>query len=119
MRAKAYDIVLNGYEVGGGSIRIHDSALQAKVFKLLVALGRGGAATASASSSRRSQYGTPPHGGIALGLDRMVMILAGETSLREVIAFPKTASGTDLMTGSPSPVRDEQVRDLGLLVIRK
>ena len=65
------------------------------------------------------QYGTPPHGGIALGLDRMVMILAGESSIRDVIAFPKTASATDLMAGSPSPVRDEQVRDLGILVVRK
>ena len=65
------------------------------------------------------QYGTPPHGGIALGLDRIVMILAGESSIRDVIAFPKTASAADLMSGSPSPVRDEQVRDLGIVVIRK
>ena len=64
-------------------------------------------------------YGTPPHGGIALGLDRMAMLLAGETSLRQIIAFPKTASGTDLMTGSPSSVRDEQMRELGLLAVRK
>ena len=64
-------------------------------------------------------YGTPPHGGIALGLDRIVMILAGERSLRDVIAFPKTASATDLMAGSPSPVRDDQLGDLGVLVMRK
>ena len=114
VRAKAYDIVLNGNEVGGGSIRIHDSALQAKVFELLALSPTRRRRSASASSSRRCTYGTPPHGGIALGLDRMVMLLAGENSLREVIAFPKTASGTDLMTGSPSPVRDEQVRELGL-----
>ena len=117
-RAKAYDIVLNGTEVGGGSIRIHDSALQARVFKLL-------SLTDEETRDRFGffiealQYGTPPHGGIALGLDRIVMILAGESSLRDVIAFPKTASATDLMSGSPSPVRDDQVKDLGIVVIRK
>jgi aspartyl-tRNA synthetase len=117
-RAKAYDIVLNGTEVGGGSIRIHDSALQARVFKLL-------SLTDEETRDRFGffiealQYGTPPHGGIALGLDRIVMILAGESSLRDVIAFPKTASAADLMSGSPSPVRDDQVRDLGIVVIRK
>ncbi len=118
VRAKAYDIVLNGYEVGGGSIRIHDSALQAKVFKLLT-LSDEEARERFGFFLEALQYGTPPHGGIALGLDRIVMILAGETSLRQVIAFPKTASGTDLMTGSPAPVRDEQLRELGLLAVRK
>jgi aspartyl-tRNA synthetase len=118
VRAKAYDIVLNGYEVGGGSIRIHDSDLQAKVFKLLT-LSDEEARERFGFFLEALQYGTPPHGGIALGLDRMVMILAGETSLRQVIAFPKTASGTDLMTGSPAGVRDEQMRDLGLLAVRK
>ncbi len=118
VRAKAYDIVLNGYEVGGGSIRIHDSALQAKVFKLLT-LSDEEARERFGFFLEALQYGTPPHGGIALGLDRMVMILAGETSLRQVIAFPKTASGTDLMTGSPAGVRDEQMRDLGLLAVHK
>jgi aspartyl-tRNA synthetase len=101
VRAKAYDVVLNGYEVGGGSIRIHDSALQAKIFKLL-ALSDEEARDRFGFFLEALAYGTPPHGGIALGLDRMVMILAGETSLRQVIAFPKTASATDLMTGSPS-----------------
>jgi aspartyl-tRNA synthetase len=118
VRAKAYDIVLNGYEVGGGSIRIHDSDLQAKVFKLLT-LSDEEARERFGFFLEALQYGTPPHGGIALCLDRMVMILAGETSLRQVIAFPKTASGTDLMTGSPAGVRDEQMRDLGLLAVRK
>jgi len=118
VRAKAYDIVLNGYEVGGGSIRIHDSALQAKVFELL-ALSPEEARDRFGFFLEALQYGTPPHGGIAPGLDRIVMIMAGETSLRQVIAFPKTASGSDLMTGSPSPVRDEQLRDLGLLTIRR
>jgi aspartyl-tRNA synthetase len=118
VRAKAYDIVLNGTEVGGGSLRIHDSALQAKIFKLL---------SLSDEETRERfgffidalQFGTPPHGGIALGLDRLAMILAGESSLRDVIAFPKTASATDLMAGSPSSVGDEQIRELGILVVRK
>jgi aspartyl-tRNA synthetase len=118
VRAKAYDIVLNGYEVGGGSIRIHDSAMQAKVFKLL-ALSDEETRDRFGYFLEALSYGTPPHGGIALGLDRMAMLLAGETSLRQVIAFPKTASGTDLMTGSPSSVRDEQMRELGLLAVRK
>jgi aspartyl-tRNA synthetase len=118
VRAKAYDVVLNGYEVGGGSIRIHDSALQAKVFELL-ALSPEEAQDRFGFFLEALSYGTPPHGGIALGLDRIAMLLAGETSLRQVIAFPKTASGTDLMTGSPSPVRDEQVSELGLLAMRK
>ena len=118
VRAKAYDIVLNGTEVGGGSIRIHDSALQAKIFQLL-SLTEEETRDRFGFFIEALQYGTPPHGGIALGVDRMAMILAGESSLRDVIAFPKTASATDLMSGSPSPVRDEQVRDLGIVVIRK
>jgi aspartyl-tRNA synthetase len=118
VRAKAYDVVLNGYEVGGGSIRIHDSVMQAKVFQLL-AISEEEARERFGFFLEALQYGTPPHGGIALGLDRIVMIMAGETSLRQVIAFPKTASATDLLTGSPSPVRDDQMGDLGLLSIRK
>jgi aspartyl-tRNA synthetase len=118
VRAMAYDVVLNGYEVGGGSIRIHDSALQAKVFKLL-ALSDEEARDRFGFFLEALQYGTPPHGGIALGVDRIVMVMAGEASLRQVIAFPKTASGADLMTGSPSSVREEQLGDLGLLAIRK
>jgi aspartyl-tRNA synthetase len=118
VRAKAYDVVLNGTEVGGGSLRIHDSALQAKVFKIL-------SLTDEETRDRFGffiealQYGTPPHGGIALGLDRLAMLLAGESSLRDVIAFPKTASATDLMSGSPSPVSDGQIGDLGILLVRK
>jgi aspartyl-tRNA synthetase len=118
VRAKAYDLVLNGSEVGGGSIRIHDSALQARIFQKL-SLSDEEAKERFGFFLEALQYGTPPHGGIALGLDRIAMILSGESSIRDVIAFPKTASATDLMAGSPSPVRDEQVRDLGILVVRK
>jgi aspartyl-tRNA synthetase len=118
VRAQAYDIVLNGTEVGGGSLRIHDSALQARIFQVL-SMTDEEAKERFGFFLEALQYGTPPHGGIALGLDRIVMILAGESSIRDVIAFPKTASAADLMTGSPSPVRDEQVRDLGIVLIRK
>jgi aspartyl-tRNA synthetase len=117
-RAKAYDLVLNGTEIGGGSIRIHDSGLQARIFKLL-SLSDEEARERFGFFLDALQHGTPPHGGIALGLDRIVAILAGEDSIREVIAFPKTASATDLMTGSPSAVRDEQLRELGVIAVRK
>jgi aspartyl-tRNA synthetase len=118
VRAKAYDLVLNGTEVGGGSIRIHDAALQARVFKVL-SMSDDEARERFGFFLEALQYGTPPHGGIALGVDRMVMILARESSIRDVIAFPKTASATDLMSGSPSPVRDDQIRDLGIIVVKK
>jgi aspartyl-tRNA synthetase len=118
VRAKAYDIVLNGTEAGGGSIRIHEQGLQAKVFGLLSMTDRE-ARDRFGFFLEALQYGTPPHGGIALGLDRMVMILAGESSIRDVIAFPKTASATDLMSGAPAPVTDDQIRDLGIVVVRK
>jgi aspartyl-tRNA synthetase len=118
VRAQAYDVVLNGTELGGGSLRIHDSALQAKIFKLL-SLSEEETRERFGFFIEALRYGTPPHGGIALGLDRLAMLLAGEASLRDVIAFPKTASATDLMSGSPSPVDDKQVKDLGVLVVRK
>jgi aspartyl-tRNA synthetase len=117
VRAQAYDIVLNGTEAGGGSIRIHDAELQARVFRLL-------SLTDEETRERFGffidalRFGTPPHGGIALGLDRIAMILAGESSLRDVIAFPKTASATDLMSGSPAPVSDAQVRELGIVTVK-
>ena len=103
VRAKAYDLVLNGSEVGGGSIRIHDAALQSRVFQLLN-ISDEDAKQRFGFFVDALQYGTPPHGGIALGLDRLVAILAGESSIREVIAFPKTAAAVDLMTGAPSSV---------------
>jgi aspartyl-tRNA synthetase len=118
VRAKAYDIVLNGMEVGGGSYRIHDSATQAKVFKIL-------GLTDEETRDRFGffidalSYGTPPHGGIALGLDRLAMLLSGAASLRDVIAFPKTASATDLMCNAPSKVKPEQLRDLGILLSKQ
>jgi len=112
-RAKSYDLVLNGTELGSGSIRIHRRDIQAKVFE---------AVGFSDDEARRRfgylldalEYGAPPHGGIALGLDRLVMILAGETSIREVIPFPKTARGTDLMSDAPAAVPDRALKELGI-----
>ena len=118
VRAQAYDMVLNGTEVGGGSVRIHDSELQARIFKLL-ALSDEEANERFGFYLDALQHGTPPHGGIALGLDRIVSILCAEASIRDVIAFPKTASAADLMTGSPSTVRDEQLRELGVIAVKK
>jgi aspartyl-tRNA synthetase len=113
VRAKAYDLVLNGSEIGGGSVRIHSAALQARVFQRLGITGEE-AKVRFGFFLEALEYGTPPHGGIALGLDRMVAILAGEASIREVIAFPKTANAVDLMAGAPSPVDAKQLRELHL-----
>jgi aspartyl-tRNA synthetase len=113
VRAKAYDLVLNGSEIGGGSIRIHDAALQARIFQRL-GISDEEAKVRFGFFLEALEYGTPPHGGIALGLDRMVAILAGESSIREVMAFPKTAAAVDLMAGSPSTVDPKQLRELYL-----
>ena len=113
VRAKAYDLVLNGSEIGGGSIRIHDAALQARLFQRL-GISDEEAKLRFGFFLEALEYGTPPHGGIALGLDRMVAILAGESSIREVMAFPKTAAAVDLMAGSPSSVDPKQLRELHL-----
>jgi aspartyl-tRNA synthetase len=115
VRAKAYDLVLNGSEIGGGSIRIHDSALQAQMFRRL-GITEEEARLRFGFFLDALSYGTPPHGGIALGVDRIVAILCGESSIREVIAFPKTANALDLMAGAPSPVDAKQLRDLHLRV---
>jgi aspartyl-tRNA synthetase len=114
VRAKAYDLVLNGSEIGGGSIRIHDAALQSRLFSLLNMTPED-ARSRFGFFLEALEYGTPPHGGIALGLDRMVAILAGESSIREVIAFPKTATAVDLMADAPSTVDARQLRELHLL----
>jgi aspartyl-tRNA synthetase len=112
-RARAYDLVLNGSEIGGGSIRIHDQALQRLIFKLL-GISDEEARLRFGFFVDALEYGTPPHGGIALGLDRIVAILCGEPSIRDVIAFPKTAQAVDLMAGAPSTVSDKQLRELKL-----
>jgi aspartyl-tRNA synthetase len=115
VRALAYDIVLNGTELGSGSIRIHRQDVQAEIFRSL-------GMTDEEAHARFGffldalEYGTPPHGGIALGLDRIVMILAGASSLREVIAFPKTAKAIDLMVDAPTPATEQQLRELHLRI---
>ena len=113
VRAKAYDLVLNGSEIGGGSIRIHDAGLQSRIFSLLN-ISPEEAKLRFGFFLEALEYGTPPHGGIALGLDRIVTILAGESSIREVIAFPKTAAAVDLMSDAPSPVDPRQLKELHL-----
>jgi aspartyl-tRNA synthetase len=112
-RAKSYDLVLNGTELGSGSIRIHQRELQQKVFSAL-GFSEDDAKKRFGFLLDALEYGAPPHGGIALGLDRLVMIMCEETSIREVIPFPKTAKGTDLMCEAPSPVPDKLLRDLGI-----
>jgi aspartyl-tRNA synthetase len=113
VRSMAYDLVLNGIELGSGSVRIHDSDLQSKIFTLLgieleVARERFGFLLDA------FRFGAPPHAGFAVGLDRLTMILTGESSIREVIAFPKTQSGADPLTGAPAAVDHVQLRDLGI-----
>ena len=112
-RARAYDLVLNGSEIGGGSIRIHDQALQRLIFKLL-GISDDEARLRFGFFVDALEYGTPPHGGIALGLDRIAALLCGEPSIRDVIAFPKTAQAVDLMAGAPSTVSEKQLRELKL-----
>lgn len=115
VKARAYDLVLNGNEIAGGSIRIHNASLQAKMFKAL-GISQEEAEHKFGFLMKAFKYGAPPHGGIAFGFDRLVMIFVGESSIREVIAFPKTASAISLMDDSPSNVSEEQLRELHIKI---
>lgn len=116
--SKAYDIVINGYEAGGGSIRIHDEEVQQKMFEALE-LSEEQIREKFGFFVDALKYGTPPHGGIAFGLDRLVMLLTGTENIRDVIAFPKTASASDLMSECPNTVEDLQLRELGIKIDKK
>jgi len=111
VRAQAYDIVLNGTELGGGSIRIHDPAFQARMFQIL-GLPESEIQSRFSHLIRALEYGAPPHGGLAIGADRLAMLLAGGHTIRDVIAFPKTQKAMDLMMNAPAPVDDRQLRDI-------
>ncbi len=112
-RAKAYDVVLNGTELGGGSIRIHNSDLQRRVFNL-IRIDEEQARAQFGFLLDALQYGAPPHGGMAMGIDRFVMLLLGLDTIRDVIAFPKTQRGQCLLTGAPSGISAKQLKELGL-----
>jgi aspartyl-tRNA synthetase len=115
-KAKAYDLVLNGFEVGGGSIRIHRPDVQHRVFEVL-GLSEEEIEEKFGHLLRAFRYGAPPHGGIAMGMDRIVMLMAGEENIRDVTAFPKAQSGADPLTGAPAAVDVDQLRELGLQLI--
>jgi aspartyl-tRNA synthetase len=116
-KSRAYDVVFNGWELGGGSIRISDPEVQQRVFDA-IGIGPEEARERFGFLLEALTYGAPPHGGIAFGIDRIAAILAGETSIRDVIAFPKAASGVDPLTGAPAPVDDRQLKELGVRVVQ-
>jgi aspartyl-tRNA synthetase len=115
-RSRAYDVVFDGWELGSGSIRISDPAMQQKVFDV-IGIGPGEAEERFGFLLQALRYGAPPHGGVAFGIDRIVALLAGASSIRDVIAFPKAASGADPLTGAPAPVDERQLKELGVKVV--
>ena len=115
VHGKVYDLVLDGVELGSGSIRIHDRALQERIFAL-IGIDRDEACRRFGFMLDAFRYGPPPHGGVAFGLDRLVMLMAGQPTIREVIAFPKNTAMASLMDGSPSPVDAEQLAQVGLQI---
>ncbi|MGH2447516.1 MAG: amino acid--tRNA ligase-related protein, partial [Chloroflexota bacterium] len=116
VRSKAYDLVCNGWELGSGSIRIHERAMQARIFALL-GISPEDQQARFGHMLEAFEYGAPPHGGVAPGIDRTVALLLGKSDIREVIAFPKTKSATDPMTGAPSPVAPKQLEELHIAVV--
>jgi aspartyl-tRNA synthetase len=117
-KAQSYDLVLNGYEIGTGSVRIHEASLQHKIFQIL-GLNEQEIQERFGHMLEAFSYGVPPHAGIAPGIDRLVMILAGEPNIREVIAFPKTADARDLMMGAPSELPESQTNETNINIIKK
>ena len=113
IRSLGYDMVMNGYELGGGSIRIHDSKLQSKIFDLL-GINKAEAEEKFGFLLKALSYGCPPHGGIAFGFDRLIMLMTGSSSIREVVAFPKTQSASCPMTDAPGEVSVQQLRELNI-----
>jgi len=116
VRARAYDVVCNGWEIGGGSIRIHRRDMQERMFRAL-GLSDEDVQAQFGHLLEAFEYGAPPHGGIAPGIDRLVMLLAGEHNIREVMAFPKTQRAEDLTFGAPSPISEQQLAELHLRLI--
>ena len=117
VRADSYDLIVNGYEAASGSVRIHDAEMQQMVFDLLK-INPEDAEMRFGFLLEALRYGAPPHAGIALGLDRWVMLLAGDDNIRDVIAFPKTQKAADMLTGAPAPVDDRQLKDLSIEVAK-